>query len=129
MVDGSDFKPKDSFENVISLTNHEPLIGFAEMWYNIFLWALFSSIFVHVLAGLIAFCRLRKHKIGRWISVLILAMGVLSPLTGGVITSAAIAGFYRGSDFQMKPFYAFCWGISQTVIVVVVSFSRILSTL
>lgn len=32
---------------------------FSEMWYHIFLWSLFSSILVHVVAGAIAFGRLR----------------------------------------------------------------------
>jgi len=57
------------------------------MWYQIFLWALFTSIFAHVVAALIAFCQLRKHRYGRWIPLLILGMGVISPLTGGTITS------------------------------------------
>jgi uncharacterized membrane protein (DUF441 family) len=51
------------------------------------LWALFTSIFVHAIAAIMAFLRLRKHKYGRWMSVIIIGMGVLSPLTGGVITS------------------------------------------
>jgi hypothetical protein len=37
----------------------------SEMWYQIFLWALFSSIFVHVIAAAIAFATLRKHKFGK----------------------------------------------------------------
>lgn len=57
------------------------------MWYQVFLWALFSSIFAHVVAALIAFCRLRKHRYGRWIPVVVFGMGIISPLTGGVITS------------------------------------------
>jgi hypothetical protein len=36
-----------------------------EMWYQVFLWALFSSIFVHVIAAAIAFATLRKHKFGK----------------------------------------------------------------
>jgi hypothetical protein len=62
-------------------------LEFAEMWYHAFLWALFSSILVHSVAAAIAFGRLRKHKIGRFIPVVILAMGFLWPITGGAITS------------------------------------------
>ncbi|XP_069111987.1 transmembrane protein 170B-like isoform X2 [Argopecten irradians] len=130
--EGGDFNADtslDSIINVFGLTSSDTLNGFAEMWYQVFLWALFSSIFAHVVAALIAFCRLRKHRYGRWIPAVMLSMGVLSPLTGGVITSAAIAGFYRGSDFVMKPFYALCWGAAQTMFMVFVSFTRILSTL
>ncbi|XP_036146900.1 uncharacterized protein LOC105837590 isoform X5 [Monomorium pharaonis] len=36
-----------------------------EMWYQIFLWALFSSIFVHTIAGAICFATLRQHKYGK----------------------------------------------------------------
>ncbi|XP_025154926.1 transmembrane protein 170A isoform X2 [Harpegnathos saltator] len=44
-----------------------PLTSFAEMWYQIFLWALFSSIFVHTIAGAICFATLRQHKYGKYI--------------------------------------------------------------
>lgn len=115
--------------DMLGLTPNESAKSFAEIWYQVFLWALFTSIIVHAIAAIVAFLQLRKHKYGRWVSVIIIVMGVLSPLTGGVITSATIAGFYRGSDFEMKPFFAICWGLGQTVVVVVISFSRILATL
>lgn len=41
---------------------------FPEMWYQIFLWALFSSIFVHTIAGAICFATLRQHKYGKYVS-------------------------------------------------------------
>lgn len=36
------------------------------MWYNVFLWAMFSSIFIHSVAAVIAFLTLRKHSVGRY---------------------------------------------------------------
>jgi len=63
----------------------------SEMWYHVFLWALFSSVLVHAVATAIAFCRLRSHKIGRFIPVAILAMGLIWPITGGAITSRLCA--------------------------------------
>ncbi|KAL8574600.1 hypothetical protein ACOMHN_061600 [Nucella lapillus] len=114
--------------NVISLTAGK-LRTFSEIWYSVFLWALFSSLLVHIGAMLIAFCRLRKHKLGRWMPLVILVMGIVSPLTGGVISSAAIAGVYRASDFTMMPFYALVWGVGQTVVMLLISFTRILATL
>lgn len=42
-----------------------PLKTFAEMWYQVFLWALFSSTLVHVIAAAISFLTLRKHKFGK----------------------------------------------------------------
>lgn len=131
MLAESDYKVDelDSIINVIGLKSSNKLNGFLEIWYQVFLWALFSSMFVHVIAALIALCRLRKHKIGRWIPVLIFGMGVLSPCTLGAVTSAAIAGFYRASDVEMMPFYALLWGLGQTIISMVFSFTRILATL
>ncbi|KAG7188882.1 hypothetical protein KM043_008488 [Ampulex compressa] len=106
-----------------------PLTSFAEMWYQIFLWALFSSIFVHTIAGAICFATLRQHKYGKFFPLLIIIMGVLLPLTSGVLSSAAIAFVYRASSYQMPPLYALFWGIGQTVVAACVGFTRILATL
>ncbi|KAH3778845.1 transmembrane protein 170A-like [Dreissena polymorpha] len=126
-----DFKSDelDSIFNVIGLKPSDPLNSFGEIWYQVFLWALFSSMFVHIIATLIAFCRLRKHKLGRWIPLVIFLVGVISPLTLGVVNSAAIAGFYRASDVEMAPFYALLWGLGQTIIGIIFSFTRVLATL
>ncbi|XP_077888814.1 transmembrane protein 170A isoform X6 [Ictidomys tridecemlineatus] len=77
-----------------------------EMWYGVFLWALVSSLFFHVPAGLLALFTLRHHKYG-----------------------AAIAGVYRAAGKEMIPFEALTLGTGQTFCVVVVSFLRILATL
>ncbi|EFN80071.1 Transmembrane protein 170A, partial [Harpegnathos saltator] len=106
-----------------------PLTSFAEMWYQIFLWALFSSIFVHTIAGAICFATLRQHKYGKFFPLLIIIMGVLLPLTSGVVSSAAVAFVYRASGYQMPPLYALFWGIGQTVVAACVGFTRILATL
>lgn len=131
MSSNEDFKTAtlDSIINVFGLTPLDPLNGFLEMWYQIFLWALFSSVFVHLVCAIIAFSRLRKHKLGRWIPALILIMGVLSPLTGGILSSAAIAGVYRAANMEMRPFYALFFGLMQTVGLIVISLFRFLSTL
>ncbi|XP_035232476.1 transmembrane protein 170A-like [Stegodyphus dumicola] len=106
-----------------------PLETFSEMWYKIFTWALFSSLFVHLINAAIAFGTLWKHKLGRFTAVAILLFGIIAPITGGVITSAAIAGVYSASRFQMMPDYAAVWGAGQTFLVVVMSYTRILATL
>ncbi|KAI4479626.1 PREDICTED: transmembrane protein 170A [Polistes canadensis] len=106
-----------------------PLTSFAEMWYQIFLWALFSSIFVHMIAGTICFATLRQHKYGKFFPLLIIIMGILLPLTSGVLSSAAVAFVYRASSHQMPPLYALVWGIGQTVVAACVGFTRILATL
>jgi hypothetical protein len=116
-------------DQIVGVSPRDPIKGFAEMLYQTFLWALFSSILVHVVAAAIAFGRLRKHKIGRFTPVAIIAMGFLWPITGGAITSAAIAGVYRASGFEMAPMYALAWGVGQTIVVIFISFTRILATL
>ncbi|XP_017883964.1 transmembrane protein 170A [Ceratina calcarata] len=108
---------------------YTPLTSFAEMWYQIFLWALFSSIFVHTIAGAMCFATLRQHKYGKFFPLLIIIMGVLLPLTSGVLSSAAVAFVYRASRYPMSPLYALLWGIGQTVVAGCVGFTRILATL
>nr|XP_031536706.1 transmembrane protein 170A isoform X1 [Vicugna pacos] len=105
------------------------LLPLVEMWYGVFLWALVSSLFFHVPAGLLALFTLRRHKYGRFMSVSILLMGIVGPITAGILTSGAIAGVYRAAGKEMIPFEALTLGTGQTFCVVVVSFLRILATL
>lgn len=119
----------DTIRSVFNLQRTTHLTSFQEMWYHIFLWALFSSIFVHTCAALIAFATLRKHKFGRFFSLLILFMGFISPATGGVISSAVIAIVHRVSGYSMSTTYAMIWGVGQTVLSACIGFTRILATL
>lgn len=66
---------------------HLSLLSLVEMWYGVFLWALVSSLFFHVPAGLLALFTLRRHKYGRFMSVSILLMGIVGPVTAGILTS------------------------------------------
>ncbi|KAK6634217.1 hypothetical protein RUM43_001834 [Polyplax serrata] len=102
---------------------------FGEMWYQVFLWALFSSIFVHIIASTIAFATLRKHRFGKFFPLLVTIMGVITPVTCGAVSSAAIAFIYRSSSLQMTSLHAMFWGTGQTVTVICLSFTRILATL
>ncbi|KAL0270559.1 UNVERIFIED_CONTAM: hypothetical protein PYX00_007931 [Menopon gallinae] len=106
-----------------------PLQKFAEMWYQVFLWALFSSLFVHVVAAVIAFGTLRKHKFGKFFPIFIIVMGIITPATCGAVSSAAIALVYRSANLQMTSLHAMFWGTGQTVTTICVSFTRILATL
>uniref|UniRef100_H0VE19 Transmembrane protein 170B n=1 Tax=Cavia porcellus TaxID=10141 RepID=H0VE19_CAVPO len=100
-----------------------------EMWYWIFLWALFSSLFVHGAAGVLMFVMLQRHRHGRVISVIAVSIGFLASVTGAMITSAAVAGIYRVAGKNMAPLEALVWGVGQTVLTLIISFSRILATL
>lgn len=137
---------EDSVGTVLRLTQQEPLSSFARMWYHVFLWALFSSIFVHTvshvyflcdafilhsfqIAALISFLTLRKHKFGKFFPILIVFMGVVTPVFSGSVSSAIIAYVYRASSLPMRPLYAVFWGVGQTVLCASIGFTRILATL
>uniref|UniRef100_A0A3B4TUS7 Transmembrane protein 170B n=1 Tax=Seriola dumerili TaxID=41447 RepID=A0A3B4TUS7_SERDU len=100
-----------------------------EMGYWVFLWCLFSSLFVHGAVGLLMLVMLQRHKRGRLITLVLVSVGFLASLCGGVITSAAVAGVYRVAGKDMAPLEALVLGVGQTSLSVVISFSRILATL
>ncbi|XP_036422816.1 transmembrane protein 170B [Colossoma macropomum] len=102
---------------------------FTEMWYWVFLWCLFSSLFVHGAVGLLMCVMLQRHKRGRLITLVLISAGFVASLTGGVITSAAVAGVYRVAGKDMAPLEALVFGVGQTTLTIIISFSRILATL
>ncbi|RVE66675.1 hypothetical protein OJAV_G00109590 [Oryzias javanicus] len=102
---------------------------FTEMWYWVFLWCLFSSLFVHGAMGLLMLILLQRHRWGRLITVVLVSGGFLASLSGGVITSAAVAGVYRVAGKDMAPLEALILGVGQTMLSVIISFSRVLATL
>ncbi|XP_039989160.1 transmembrane protein 170A isoform X2 [Xiphias gladius] len=62
-----------------------------QMWYGVFLWAAVSSLVFHLPAALLSLATLRQHKMARFMPIAILLMGIVGPVFGGVLTSAAIA--------------------------------------
>ncbi|XP_021552655.1 transmembrane protein 170B [Halichoerus grypus] len=119
-----------SVQQVLSLWAHGTVLrNLTEMWYWIFLWALFSSLFVHGAAGVLMFVMLQRHRQGRVISLVAVSIGFLASVTGAMITSAAVAGIYRVAGKNMAPLEALVWGVGQTVLTLIISFSRILATL
>ncbi|XP_048363442.1 transmembrane protein 170B [Sphaerodactylus townsendi] len=119
-----------SVQQVLSLWAHgTALRHLTEMWYWVFLWALFSSLFVHGAAGVLMFVMLQRHRQGRVISVIVVSIGFLGSVTGAMITSAAVAGIYRVAGKSMAPLEALVFGVGQTVLTLIISFSRILATL
>ncbi|XP_043920786.1 transmembrane protein 170B [Protopterus annectens] len=120
-----------SVQKVLSLwaNNGTSLEQFTEMWYWVFLWALFSSLVVHGVVGLLMFVNLQRHKQGRLISIVLVSIGFLASVTGGMITSAAVASVYRVAGKTMAPLEALVFGVGQTLLSLVISFSRLLATL
>ncbi|EDV38082.1 uncharacterized protein Dana_GF11085, isoform B [Drosophila ananassae] len=129
LYDPDDTDELDTIADVMGLRSQARLNTFREMWYHVFLWALFSSIFIHTCAAVVAFFTLRKHKFGRFFSILILVMGFLSPASSGIISSAVISFVHRASSLPMSPIYAMVWGLGQTIVSACLGFTRILATL
>lgn len=77
------------------LRNINPLFHcfLSEMWYWVFLWALFSSLFVHGAVGVLMFVMLQRHRQGRLISVIVVSIGFLGSITGAMITSKSVFCF------------------------------------
>lgn len=125
-----DYSVNLSVQQVLSLWVHgTTLQHFTEMWYWVFLWCLFSSLFLHGAAAMLMLVMLQRHKRGRLITVVLVSAGFLASLSGGVITSAAVAGVYRMAGKDMAPLEALLLGVGQTCLSVIISFSRVLATL
>lgn len=56
-------------------------------------------------------------------------MGILTPMTSGIVSSAIIAFVYTASQMKMAPLYAMFWGVGQTLLSAAVGVTRILATL
>ncbi|XP_028814417.1 transmembrane protein 170A isoform X2 [Denticeps clupeoides] len=112
-----------------SCGNDTSLCDFSEMWYGVILWTAVSSLIFHLPAALLALFTLRRHKVARFMPIAILLMGIIGPLTGGVLTSAAIAGVYKAAGKTMISLEALVFGVGQSFCIFVISFLRILATL
>ncbi|TRY65524.1 hypothetical protein DNTS_029108 [Danionella cerebrum] len=115
--------------NASSCGNDTSLCDFSEMWYGVFLWAVVSSLVFHLPAALLALATLRRHKMARFFPLGILLMGIIGPLFGGVLTSAAIAGVYKAAGKSMFSLEALVFGVGQSLCVFMISFLRVLATL
>lgn len=130
MTPSRDYSVNLSVQQVLSLWVHgSTLQHFTEMWYWVFLWTLFSSLFVHGAVGLLMLVMLQRHKRGRLITLVLVSVGFLASLSGAVITSAAVAGVYRVAGKDMAPLEALVFGAGQTTLSIIISFSRVLATL
>lgn len=118
-----------SIGSVLALRGDVRLQFFNQMWMAVFVWCLFSSAVIYSTAAVLAFAALRKHSLGRFYSVMILVMGLIIPLSLGLLSSGAIAFVYKHSNFSMVPIHAMMWGVGQTVTHAAVGFTRILATL
>ncbi|XP_077742204.1 transmembrane protein 170B isoform X1 [Canis aureus] len=97
-----------SVQQVLSLWAHGTVLrNLTEMWYWIFLWALFSSLFVHGAAGVLMFVMLQRHRQGRVISLIAVSIGFLASVTGAMITRSSPRSEPRGQGLlhRRRPTY------------------------
>ena len=103
------------------------------LWYQMFLSTLISSIILHSIGSFVLFIRLRKHMYTKWLIIVILLAGVLTPLVLGSVNNILIASilvFSGNSGSQSLPFYSIILiGLCQTIVVVMIGFLKILQTL
>lgn len=105
------------------------LKSFKDIWYQIFLYCLATSLLIHGIAALFAFRALKSHRFGRYVPLVLVLCGFLYPLTGGVISSGCIAWIYRSAEYVMLYYTAFIFGAGQAFMVFFISFLRIFGTL
>ena len=58
-----------------------------EIWYQIFLYCLATTVLMHVIAAVVSLRSIRKHRVCRYLPVVLIIAGFLYPLTGGMLTS------------------------------------------
>ncbi|XP_069575724.1 transmembrane protein 170A [Brachyistius frenatus] len=116
-------------KNVTHRINDTSLRDFSEMWYGVFLWAAVSSLVFHLPAALLSLATLRQHRMARFMPLAIVLMGIVGPVCGGVLTSAAIAGVYKAAGKTMISLEALVFGVGQSFCILIISFLRILATL
>ena len=90
------------------------LFLFAEMWYQIFLWCLATSVFIHCVSAGVAFFALRQHSRGMFFPLLIIFIGFLYPVTGGIITSEFI---FRKSTLVSANNNLWIWRLRSTLLI------------
>ncbi|KAK0426047.1 hypothetical protein QR680_009520 [Steinernema hermaphroditum] len=117
-----------SLWNVLTLTSDRTNV-FWEIWLSILLWMLISYAFVHLVAGALSLLMLRKHYWMPFLTIPFVAMFFVGPVTLGTVTSASIALTFSTASISVTCLICALLGITQTVSVIIVSFSRLLATL
>lgn len=100
------------------------------LWYQMFLSTLISSVVLHSIGSLILYIRLRSHHYAKWLALIVQIAGFITPIFLGSITNALIAAILVFSGRYTLSFYiAVSIGLGQTICVVAVEFLRIMQTL
>ncbi|VDO18649.1 unnamed protein product [Heligmosomoides polygyrus] len=96
---------------------------------SIFVWMAISYTVLYLSAAFIALMMMRRHPYVVLFVIPLLAMCVIGPVTVGVTTSLVLAYTLSASDKEISPWHCMVLGVFQSVMLVIVSFSRLLGTL
>ncbi|KAJ1373755.1 hypothetical protein KIN20_036254 [Parelaphostrongylus tenuis] len=105
------------------------MTGWFEIAASILLWMAISNIVLYLGAALIALLMMRRHPYVVLFVIPLLAMCVIGPVTVGLTTSAVLAYALSASDKEISPWHCMVLGVFQSMMLVVVSFSKLLGTL
>ncbi|KAI3379907.1 hypothetical protein SNEBB_006179 [Seison nebaliae] len=105
------------------------LIEFSDMWMNIMQWVMISSSMIGIGCCIICLIQMRDHWLNKFVSVFLLFAGLINCLLPSMITTLAIVGIYHTSGYKMLKYHACAWGIGQTVMFTIVSFTKLLPML
>ncbi|KJH46682.1 hypothetical protein DICVIV_07246 [Dictyocaulus viviparus] len=96
---------------------------------SILLWMAISNTILYLGAALIALLMMRRHPYVVLFVIPLIAMCVIGPVTVGVTTSLALAFVLSSSDKEISPWHCMILGVFQSIVLIIVSFSRLLGTL
>lgn len=113
-----------------STSDMNDMAQISQLWYQMFLSTLISSIVIHSIGSFILLVRLRSHHYAKWLALLVQLAGFLTPIFLGSVTNALIASILVISNRYELPFYiVISIGLAQTLCVVAMQFLKIIQTL
>ncbi|VDM56334.1 unnamed protein product [Angiostrongylus costaricensis] len=124
----------DRFSSSYSLLGALALSGsymtdWLEIAASILLWMAISNTVLYLGAALVALLMMRRHPYVILFIHPLAAMCVIGPVTVGLTTSLVLAYALSASDKEISPWHCMVLGIFQSIMLVFVSFSRLLGTL
>ncbi|PAV67693.1 hypothetical protein WR25_04212 [Diploscapter pachys] len=119
----------ESFEFANLFTFEESSYGWFNISLAIFTWMALSYVMVYLCASLVCLVMTRKHPYSILLVLALLSMCLIGPLALGLTTSMILGFALSSTESPVSQWVTFLLGAIQTLLVILVSFSRILATL
>ena len=101
-----------------------------DYWYYLTLWSLVLTTIIYLLASLRAYFVFKSSsRFSFAIPILFTAVGALTGLVAGSIVGLSLSLLYQAGGFKMTTWIAMLWGVLQTLILILSSYSTITSLL